>query len=334
MTTTNSLPQLLHYFFHDWMAAQRNASRHTIISYRDCWRLFLRFVAQRRQRNVARLGLADLTAEEVVAFLDHIEKDRGATIATRNCRLAALHSFFRFVAGREPLAAKQCEGVLRIPVKRGPKRSPCYLELEEVAALLIQPDRQSVLGYRDYTLLVLLYNTGARISEALGLCPKDIRLDTPSQVRLLGKGRKERICPLWPETAALLKALLKRQPRPPDEPMFVNRYGKPLGASGARFRLKGYVRAAAARAPRIADKRVSPHTWRHTSAVHLVAAKVDPAVIRSWLGHASLDTTNLYAQANLETKRKAIEQVDRSARPAKPPRWKRDADLLAWLDSL
>src|SRR5437667_3033857 len=298
MSTTNSLPQLLHYFFHNWMGAQRNASRNTIVSYRDCWRLFLRFVAERRQRNVARLGLADLTAEEVVAFLDHIEKDRGATIATRNCRLAALHSFFRFVASREPLAAKQCESVLRIPVKRGPKRSPTYLDSEEVSAVLAQPARRTLLGERDYTLLVFLYNTGARISEALGLCPKAMRLEKPAQVRLYGKGRKERICPLWAETAALLQALLKRQPRLPDEPIFVNRYGAPLGASGARFRLQQYVRAAAKRAPRIADKRVSPHTWRHTAAVQLIAAKVDPAVIRSWLGHASLDTTNHYAQAN------------------------------------
>jgi len=334
MSTTSSLPQLLHYFFHDWMAGQRNASRHTIISYRDCWRLFLRFVAERRQRNVARLVLDDLTAEQVTAFLDHLERDRGSTIATRNCRLAALHSFFRFVAGREPLAARQCEAVLRVPVKRGPKRSPCYLETEEVAALLSQPDRQSVLGQRDYTLLILLYNTGARISEALALCPKDIRLETPAQIRLMGKGRKERICPLWPETATLLDTLLERQPRAADEPIFVNRYGRPLGPSGARFRLQQYVRAAAKQVPRIRDKRVSPHTWRHTAAVSLVAAKVDPAVIRSWLGHASLDTTNLYAQANLDTKRRAIEQVDGVVRPAKPPRWKRDPDLLAWLDSL
>jgi len=334
MTTTTSLPQLLHYFFHDWMAAQRNASRHTIISYRDCWRLFLRFVAERRHLKVARLGLADLTAEEVLAFLDHIEKDRGGAIATRNCRLAALHSFFGFVASREPLAAKQCEAVLHIPIKRGPKRSPCYLELDEVTAVLTQPDRQSVLGYRDYTLLVLLYNTGARISEALALCPRAIRLETPAQVRLLGKGRKERICPLWPETVALLQALLKRQPRSADEPIFVNRYGAPLSASGARFRLQQHVRAAAKQVPRIADKRVSPHSWRHTAAVHLIAAKVDPAIIRSWLGHSSLETTNHYAQANLETKRKALEQVDGIIRPAKPPRWKRDQDLLTWLDSL
>ncbi len=337
MSTANSLPslpKLLHCFFHDWMAAQRNASRHTIISYRDCWRLFLRFVSEHRQRTVARLTLPDLTAEEVVAFLEHIEKDRRGSISTRNCRLAALHSFFQFVAGREPLAAKQCEAVLRIPVKRGPKRSPCHLETEEVAALLSQPDRQSLLGQRDYTFLVLLYNTGARISEALALRPRDMRLETPAQVRLVGKGRKERVCPLWPETAVLLESLLKRQPRPPDDPIFVNRYGKPLGASGVRFRLQQYVSAAAKCVPRIADKRISPHTWRHTAAVHLIAAKVDPAIIQSWLGHASLDTTNLYAQANLETKREAIEQVDRTLRPAKPPRWKQDRDLLAWLDSL
>src|SRR5438552_1845597 len=182
MTTVTSLPQLLHYFFHDWMAKQCNASRHTIISYRDTWRLFLRFAAERQHRHVARLVLADLTAEDVIAFLDHIEKDRHGTISTRNCRLAALHSFFRFVASREPLAAKQCESVLRIPVKRGPKRSPTYLESEEVSAVLAQPDRHTLLGERDYTLLVFLYNTGARISEALGLCPKAMRLEKAEQV--------------------------------------------------------------------------------------------------------------------------------------------------------
>jgi site-specific recombinase XerD len=266
MSATNSLPHLLHSFFHDWMAAQRNASRHTIISYRDCWRLFLRFVAERRRRNVVRLHLEDLTAEEVLAFLEHIEKDRGGMIATRNCRLAALHSFFRFVADREPLAAKQCEDVLRIPVKRGPKRSPHYLELEEVAAVLAQPDRRSVLGERDYTLLVLLYNTGARISEALALCPSEIRLDTLPQIHVMGKGRKERICPLWPETGNLLNALLKRQPRLPNEPIFVNRYGKPLGASGARFRLKTIrERRRKATSANRRKTRFTPHVAPHRS---------------------------------------------------------------------
>jgi len=202
MNTTNVFPQLLHSFFHDWIGAQRNASRHTILSYRDSWRLFLRFVADRSQRSVARLGLADLTATQVVAFLDHLEKVRGVSIATRNCRLAALHSFFRFVADRDPLAAKQCQSILLIPVKRGPKRPPNYLDSDEVAAVLAQPDRLNLLGQRDYTLLILLYNTGARISELLALSPQGVRLEPPAQVRLMGKGGKERICPLWSQTAS------------------------------------------------------------------------------------------------------------------------------------
>jgi site-specific recombinase XerD len=202
---TSNLPQLLHAFFHDWMARQRNASRHTILSYRDTWRMFLRFVAERLQKPVAALRLENLTAFEIIGFLDHVEKDRGASIATRNCRLAGLHSFFMFLADREPLAAAQCDAILRIPAKRGPKRSVRYLDADEVAAILAQPDRLNRRGQRDHALLALLYNTGGRISEVLNLCPRAIRLDSPAQVTLHGKGRKERICPLWPETATLLK---------------------------------------------------------------------------------------------------------------------------------
>jgi site-specific recombinase XerD len=316
------------------MAGQRNASRHTILSYRDTWRLFLRFVAQRRQEDVARLSLEDLSDKEVLAFLDHVERDRGATIATRNCRLAALHSFFGFVADREPLAAGQCAAILRIPSKRSPKRSVSYLESEELSVLLNQPDRNTKLGQRDHLLLALLYNTGARISEALRLCWRDIRLDAPPQVRFYGKGRKERICPLWPETANLLAAFFKRNSVGPEEPIFRNRYDQPLRAAGARFRLRRYVQSAVQRVPRLSDKHVSPHTFRHTAAVHLLASGVDVAVVRSWMGHASLDTTNIYAQANLETKRKALEKVDGKLRPGKAPRWKKDTALLNWLDSL
>jgi site-specific recombinase XerD len=229
---TGNFPQLLHAFFHVWLAGQRNNSCHTVRSYRDTWRLFLRFMAAQQQRPVAALRLDDLTASEILAFLDHSEKERNVSIGTRNCRLAALRSFFCFVADREPLAARQCAEVLRIPVKRGPRRLTCYLESEEVTAILAEPDRKTLDGQRDHALLALLFNTGARIQEALDLCPQAVRLESPCQVRLLGKGRKERICPLWPETAELLAALLQRQPRAPDEPMFVNRYGQPLGASG------------------------------------------------------------------------------------------------------
>ena len=183
-------------------------------------------------------------------------------------------------------------------------------------------------------MLAVLFNTGARIQEALDLSPQALRLESPFQVRLFGKGRKERICPLWPETVELLKALLKRKPRREDERVFVNRYGNPLGASGVRFKLKEYVAAAAKQVPSLTGKRVSPHRFRHATAISLLAAGVDVTVIRSWLGHESLDTTNAYARANVETKRRALEKVDASMRPAKPPRWKREVALLEWLDSL
>ncbi len=333
MSKTHLAPWL-HSFFHEWLAEQRNCSRHTVLSYRDTWRMFLRFVAGRRQRSVSSLTLADLTAEEAIAFLKHIETQRRASVGTRNCRLAAIRSFFRYVADREPLAALQCAAVLRIPTKKGPRTDPEYLDGEEVAAILRQPDRSTPEGQRDHALLALLYNTGARIQEALSLCPGNIRLAAPAQVKLFGKGRKERICPLWPETAKLLAALLKRQPRLDHEPLFVNRYGQPLGGAGVRFKLAQYVQAAAVKMPSLRKKRVHPHTFRHTAGVQLVAAGVDVTVIRSWLGHVRLDTTNHYARANLETKRRAIEQVDRSTRPGSPPRWRRNPDLLNWLDSL
>jgi site-specific recombinase XerD len=331
---TTSFPCLLHAFFHEWLGQQRNLSHHTVMSYRDTWRLFLRFVSQRQSRPVALLSLAQLNASEVLAFLLHIEQERKVTVGTRNCRLAALHSFFAFVAQREPLALAQCTEVLRIPTKKTDTPAMCYLDADEVTAILKQPDRSRLEGQRDHALLAFLYNTGARIQEALSACPSAIRFESPAQVRLFGKGRKERICPLWPETVELLKALLRRQPRADDEAIFVNCYGRPLGAAGVRFKLDQYVRGASKEVPSLRQKNVTPHTFRHTAGVHLVAAGVDVTVIRSWLGHASLDTTNHYARANLETKRKALEQVDPSTRPGKPPRWKREAALLAWLDSL
>ena len=327
-------PQLLHAFFHDWLVRQRNVSHHTVLSYRDSWRLFLRFVAGAKKKSVAKLALSDFMAEDVLTFLENIEQVRSASIGTRNCRLSALHSFFSFVADREPLVAAQCAAVLRIPTKQAPKTEICALEEDEITAIIAQPDRSKIEGQRDHVLLAFLFNTGARIQEALDLTPRALRLESPFQVRLFGKGRKERICPLWPETVELLKALLKRKPRSDDDRIFVNRYGAPLGASGVRFKLKQYVAAAAKKVPSLAGKRVHPHRFRHSTAVSLVAAGVDITVIRSWLGHESLDTTNVYARANLETKRRALEKVDPSVRPDKPPRWRREVDLLEWLDSL
>jgi site-specific recombinase XerD len=331
---SNSFTALLHAFFHEWMGNQKNLSRHTVHSYRDTWKLLLRFASERKRREIAELSLTDLRVGEVLAFLEHLERDRKVSIGTRNCRLAAIHSFFAFVAHREPLAIAQCAEIARIPVKKRARPAMCYMDAAEIAAILQEPDCSSLEGQRDHALLAFLYNTGARIQEALDVCPRSIRFECPAQVELFGKGRKSRICPLWPETANLLKALLRRQPRADDEPIFVNRYGQPLGAAGVRFKLKQYVRAAARHVPSLTAKRVTPHTWRHSVGVQLVAAGVDVTVIRNWLGHARLDTTNHYARANLETKRKALEQVDPSTKPIRPAQWKRNPELLTWLDSL
>lgn len=334
MSKANPFPNLMRAFFHEWLVEQRNASVHTVRSYRDTWRLFLRFVAQRVEKTVAMIALADLTASEVAAFLRHAEHERSCTIGTRNCRLAAIRSFFNFVATRDPASIAQCLEILHIPIKRAPLSEPCYLDPTEVTAILGQPDRSTLEGMRDHALLSFLYNSGARIQEALDLCPEAIRFDSPGCVRLIGKGRKERICPLWPETVLLLKKLLDRQPRAPDQRLFVNRYGEPLTASGVRFKLAAYVKAAAETVPSLQTKHITPHSFRHATAVHLVSAGVDITVIRSWLGHASIDTTNHYAKANLETKRKALELVGVPATAGHSPSWKRDASLLAWLDTL
>jgi integrase/recombinase XerC len=262
MKPVNAFPGLLHAFFYERLVQQLNVSPHTVRSYRDTWRLFLRFAAERHKRPVAELTLTDLTATEVAAFLQHSEQARKVSIGTRNCRLAALRSFYGFVAEREPTAIAQCAAVRHIPTKKAPKPAAQYLEPNEIEAILAQPDRATLEGQRDHALLSFLYNTGARIQEALDVCPEAIRFESPMSVRLFGKGRKERICPLWPETVALLKALLRRQPRTATEPLFVNRYGGPLGASGARFKLAQYVRAAVRRTAGGAGLPVALHAPR------------------------------------------------------------------------
>jgi site-specific recombinase XerD len=240
---TIPFPQLLHAFFHDWLVQQRNVSHHTVLSYRDSWRLFLRFVAARKATSVARLGLSDLSEVHVIAFLNDIEQVRKSSIGTRNCRLAALHSFFSFVADREPLAAAQCAAVLRIPNKKMSRPEVSGLDEDEITAILAQPNRSKAEGQRDHVLLAVLYNTGARIQEALDLSPQSVRWESPFQVRLLGKGRKERHCPLWPETVALLRALLKRTPRGEGEQRDVSDSAskKSLGSgvSSNAFRVNG-----------------------------------------------------------------------------------------------
>jgi integrase/recombinase XerC len=334
MKRSGLLPELLQSYFRHWLANQRNVSHYTIISYRDSWRLFLRFVAQLLQREVAKLDTADLTEQRVIEFLDDAERTRKVKIATRNCRLAAIKGFFSFLADKDPTWGAHCAAVLRIPMKRGPKREPCSMDRDETEAVLAQPDHASELGIRDRALLAFFYNTGARISEVLAVSMHDLRLESPFQVRLFGKGRKERLCPLWPETVHLLRVLLSQQKLAPNEAIFRNRYGEPLSASGVRFRLRAYLASATQKAPRLAAKRITPHSFRHTAAVHLLDSGVDVAVVKDWLGHASLDSTYIYARANLETKRRALQQLELKTPGSRRKAWKQNPGLMAWLDSL
>ena len=327
-----ALAPLLQGFFYDWLIRQRDLSPHTIRSYRDTWKLFLWYAAERHGRPVTKLSLEDLSADQVLGFLDHVERNRKVTVGTRNCRLAALRSFFSYVASREPLAIAQCTAILHIPLKRTATRAPIQLEPREIDHIVGAIRTDTALGQRDHVLINFLYNTGARIQEALDVCPRDIRFERPPCVRLFGKGRKERLCPLWPETVALLKSLLRCQPRADDEPLFINRYGRPLGPSGVRHKLALYVAEAVKATPSLQKKRVTPHSFRHAAAVSLVSAGTDVTVIRSWLGHASLDTTNLYAQANLAAKREALERLHPPA--SRSPRWKRERGILEWLENL
>jgi site-specific recombinase XerD len=335
--TTKTLSALVQSFF-TLALPQRGMSPLTILSYRDAMKLLLRFVAERKRRPVVRLQVADLDASIVRDFLDHLEKKRGNGIATRNNRLAAIRSFFGFVAAEEPALADLCQHVCAVPLKRAPVRPIPYLEEDEMQALLAGPDRSTAASRRDHALLLFLYNTAARVQELTGVRASDLHLARPSQVLLRGKRKKERICPFWASTARALRALLAEAAISPgsDRKVFLNTQGEPLTRFGVDYIIKKYAPVAAVAVPSLARKRISPHTIRHTAAVHMLNAGVDVNVIRSWLGHADLRTTNVYAEINLATKRKAIEScaprgVDGRARR---PSWKRSRDLLAWLEQL
>ena len=334
---TKTLPALVQAFF-TIALPQRGMSPLTILSYRDAMKLLLRFVAERKRHAVVRLEVADLDLAAVRDFLEHLEKKRGNEITTRNNRLAAIRSFFAFVAAEEPALADHCRRICTIPLKRAPVRAIPYLEQDEMQALLAAPERDTASGRRDHAMLLFLYNTGGRVQELVDLRAADLQLARPRQVLLRGKGKKERICPLWSSTASVLRQLLDEAGIAPasDEKVFRNTQGEPITRFGVDHLLKKHAVAAAARVPSLNRKRVSPHVIRHTAAVHLLNSGVDVNVIRSWLGHVDLRTTNIYAEIDLTTKRKAIEACAPTGANGRGrrPSWKRSPDLLAWLDGL
>ena len=333
----NALARALRGFFADHLPRVRGVSPHTVRSYRDAFMLLLRFLALRRKRSVVDLDLHDLGVDDVLAFLDYLETDRHNGAATRNARLAAIHAFARYAASNHPEHLDLCQRILAVPFKRARPRLVEYLEADEIRALLDAPDRATPDGRRDHALLLALFNTGARVQEILDLRPCDLQLVRPLQVRLRGKGRKERMCPLWPQTAEILRALLAEHSVDSAEtqPLFRNHRGEPLTRFGVRYLLRKYATLARPAATTLDAKRVHPHVLRHTTAVHLLQAGVDLVTISHWLGHASVETTNRYAAVDLATKRAAVAK----ARPVgdidpSVAAWRTDASVLRWLEAL
>jgi len=327
-----TFPALLQDFFHQRLVAQRGASAQTIASYRDAFELFLRYAEQRTGRPPSALTLEDLDAPTVLAFLDHLETTRANSPRTRNLRLTAIRSFLRYASVRDPTALPVAQRVLAIPSKRFDRPVLGFLSREEVHALLAAPDRTRWSGQRDAVLLAVLYNSGARVSEITGLRVADVLLDRASALHLHGKGRKERVVPLWKSTAAQLRAWLPRIDRRPDSPVFPNRSGTPLSRSGVENRLRVALSTASKRCRSLAARRVSPHTLRHTTAMHLLQSGVDITVIAMWLGHEDPATTHLYVEADLTMKEAALRLLKDPA-PG-PLRFRAPDRLLAFLDAL
>ncbi len=331
--TTPDLAPLITAFFVRHLAAERNVSPHTIAAYRDTLKLLLRFARDRAHRALATLRFEDLTPDLILQFLTHLEADRGNTIRTRNARLAAIHSFFGYVLEREPALATACHRVLAIPVKKTTRPLLGYLTEAELAHLLAQVDRMTSDGERDYLLLALLYDTGARIQELLALTPGDCRLSAPAFVRVHGKGRRERLCPLLPQTARLITQFLARTQAPDAAtPLLCNRRGERLTRHGARYLLVKYLRRARASMATLNRSGISPHTLRHTKAMHLLQSGIPPVTIKDFLGHADVKSTEIYVQADLGMKREALALVGSPVRRSKGPRL--PEDLLRWLESL
>jgi integrase/recombinase XerD len=331
----NLLGATVHDYFTDHLPRVRGTRPHTIHSYRDSFVLLLRFLSARHKRPIAELDLKALEPAGILAFLSHLEKERKNGVATRNVRLTAIHAFFRFVASRNPEHLGLAQQVLGIPFKRAPERAIDYLEREEIDAILKAIDRTTPQGTRNYALLATMFNTGARVQEIADLQASDLQLAKPFQVRFVGKGRKERYCPLWPQTAAVLRSFSKERDLDlrSETRVFLNHRGGPLTRFGIRYILAKCLAHASQDAPNLRKKRLHPHSVRHSTAVALLKSGNDLSTISHYLGHASLNTTNRYAKVDLEMKRNAIARVKAVPRQSRTP-WSKDPTVLDWLESL
>ncbi len=328
----SALAPTLELFFTERLIRQRQASPNTIAAYRDTMRMLLRFAAKQTAKQPSELEIGDLDAPLIGAFLDHLEAERGNGVRTRNARLAAIRSLFRFAALRHPEHAHSIERVLAIPPKRFQRNLVTFLDEEELAALLGAPDGSTWIGRRDRVMLTLAAQTGLRASELTELRCADARLDSGAHVNCLGKGRKQRITPLTSGTVALLRGWLAERGELGDEPLFPNRDGGQLSRDGLERRVAKHVASAAVTCPSLGEKKVTAHVLRHTAAMRLLFAGVETTVIALWLGHEQVETTQIYLHANLAIKEQALERT-RPAHAA-PGRYRPPDAMLAFLTGL
>lgn len=333
---TDSLLPFVQSFFMDHLRQISGAKENTVRSYRDSLRLFFLFLSDHLKRSIANLRVDDIRVEAVLKFLNHIESARGNSATTRNSRLAAIRSFVQHLLRHEVTRAQEYGRILSLPSKKTGARSVSYLEPEDVRALVGAVELSSPMSRRDRALLLVLYNTGARVAETLAIRPQDLQLQRPRQVRLFGKGGRERICPLWPETATALRELLVETDVQSDQAVFRNSRGAVLSRDGVAYLIDKYARCASKTRPTLRRRRITPHVLRHSCAVALLQAGVDLTVIRDYLGHASIATTNRYISTNLQMKRNVLQAfwkragLDRRS----SQRWRPSPKLLAFLDSL
>lgn len=333
MKHTPALPALIERFFTERLMRQRRVSSHTIASYRDTFRLLLEFVHTHLHRAPSSLELQDLAATTISAFLDDLEKCRSVSVPTRNLRLTAIRSFFRFIAFEEPAHSALIQRVLAIPSKRHDKRLVHFLTRPEIEALLAAPDRSTWIGRRDYTLLLLAVQTGLRLSELTGLDRDAVVLGRGAHVRCVGKGRKERCTPLTEHTAITMQRWLKEPGRYNARALFPNRSGGRLSPDAVQAMLAKHVTAASRLHPSLTRKRISPHVLRHSAAMELLQAGVDCSVIALWLGHESLETTQVYLHAHLALKEAALAKLQ-PLNSKNAGRYRPADQLLAFLNGL
>lgn len=332
MKTTTNLPVLLQSFFTDRLMAQRRASPHTIASYRDTFRLLFCFAQRRLKKSPSALSLEDLDAPFIGAFLNDLEKTRGNAAKSRNLRLTAIRSFFRYASFEEPGQSNHIQRVLAIPGKRQDRRLIDFLTRPEIDALLSAPDQGTWSGRRDYALLLLAIQTGLRLSELIGLRRDDVALETGAHVHCLGKGRKERCTPLTRHTRAVLRTWIEERGGGPTDVLFPNRRGGRFSPDGVQYLVAKHVRTAEKTCPSLKRKRVTPHVLRHTTAMELLQSGVDPSMIAIWLGHDRLQTVQIYLDANLTIKEEILAKS--MPIPGTLKRYKPGDRLLEFLQAL